>query len=378
VDDIAALVNISRLAGERFDLVQAGGGNSSVKIDGEHIYVKASGLALSDVSSSDFCLLRYPSLIDFVESASAAAPSAPGSFDYAALAELDKLANAAVEGAQENSKRPSIEALLHCLLGKFTLHTHPIAVAALVCRSNWRDLVRREWPLALLVSYRTPGAALALELAGELKKSGWRPGDELIVFLENHGLIVAAATASAVLAITDKVTARVESLLAEDGPPLDLNRYRLTSSLSALLNQVCQTQLVSYLSDDSVLHGAVEAALPLVLARPATPDQLVYCGVVPLALEGSSESGKIDLLSETNKVEQYLRAHGQPPKVVLLDGKHLLFVGKSLRKCRDAEEVLRSHVLLQSGGTFDTMKYLDPAEVDYLSNWEAEKYRQSL
>ena len=43
--------NISRYSGERFDLVQAGGGNSSVKID-DWMFIKASGYNMTNV-----CLL---------------------------------------------------------------------------------------------------------------------------------------------------------------------------------------------------------------------------------------------------------------------------------------------------------------------------------
>ena len=45
------LLRMSRRAGERFDLVQAGGGNTSAKLSDGKMLVKASGLRLSDLNS---------------------------------------------------------------------------------------------------------------------------------------------------------------------------------------------------------------------------------------------------------------------------------------------------------------------------------------
>lgn len=375
VDDIASLIELSRLAGERFDLVQAGGGNSSVKADDERVYVKASGMALSDVSAqSDFCLLRYRPLLDFVAAEAANKTfSKSDDFSNSDIAALDARAGAAVAAAQLNDRRPSIEALLHCLLGKFTLHTHPIAVAAIVCRSGWREILAREFPAALPVSYRTPGAALALELAARLEQSSWRPGgaEPLIVFLENHGLIVAAASAAEVLETTDDVVGRLTSYISEHAQALDLSRYRLTNSVSRLLAGA-SSNYVCYLSDDNVLSSALSDNIDLVRALPATPDQLVYCGARPLELPGLDFGDQAVSL-----LHSYIDEHGQPPKVIIVAGRHLLFAAASLRKCRESEEVLRGHVMLQSAGG-DTMQYLSVAEVTYLNNWEAEKYRQSL
>ena len=50
MNEINELVEISKYAGERFDLVQAGGGNSSVKFENGEMIIKASGFLLSDVN----------------------------------------------------------------------------------------------------------------------------------------------------------------------------------------------------------------------------------------------------------------------------------------------------------------------------------------
>jgi hypothetical protein len=101
----------------------------------------------------------------------------------------------------------------------------------------------------------------------------------------------------------------------------------------------------------------------------------VYCGPEGLFLQNS------DMNAAKSSIENFLKATRHAPKVVLMpvDGKVRIFLlGKSLRKCKEMEDVLKSHVILQTSGKADTMQFLPQEEVDYLSNWEAEKYRQNL
>lgn len=372
--EIADLIEVSRFAGERFDLVQAGGGNTSVKLDDGRIFVKASGMALSEVGSeADFCLLQWPGLFEFMSSCATDAST------EVLEAQAKVAVAAAMSPVSSGSRRPSIEALLHCLLGKYTLHTHPIAVASLVCRSNWQkqvtDIFASAFPqyqdALFLVPYKTPGPALAVALHQQLKERNWQPATAdrasiAIVFLENHGLIVAGANKQVVMQVTNEVVDRLASELA-----FNLYRYKLVNFASALVNQVCGTKWLAYLSDDHILHDALQRNPAYLLASCATPDQLVYCGASGLALS------EFDSPEAVQSVAQYLEKFGHPPKVII-SGEHILLLGQSLRKCRESEEVLRSHVMLQLGGELETMNYLPQEEVDYLSNWEAEKYRQTL
>ena len=53
MNEIKDLVDISKYAGERFDLIQAGGGNSSVKLENGEMLIKASGFILSDMDENN-------------------------------------------------------------------------------------------------------------------------------------------------------------------------------------------------------------------------------------------------------------------------------------------------------------------------------------
>lgn len=59
---------ISKYADMREDLVQAGGGNSSLELDGERMLIKESGVQLADVTETDgFSVVNYPMVVAFTK-----------------------------------------------------------------------------------------------------------------------------------------------------------------------------------------------------------------------------------------------------------------------------------------------------------------------
>jgi rhamnose utilization protein RhaD (predicted bifunctional aldolase and dehydrogenase) len=365
VDEYEDLIALSRFAGERFDLVQAGGGNSSRRFADGRLHVKASGMSLAAVAgAADFCTVSWPPLLAFLD----AAEEADECGDIAAL---EAKANAVVSGAMLSGGRPSIETLLHCAMGDYTLHTHPIAVTALVCAANWEQRLSALFPDAFFVEYKTPGPALALALRRQLRARGWQAGDPARVFLQNHGLIVAAAQKETVIEITNDVVDRIATSLG-----LGLARYKLVNFTSSLINGVCGTDWVAYLSQDSDLLEAAAGIVDVFLASSLTPDQLVYCGPAGLHLNST------DVASATEAVRAYFHKYTLPPRVILVDDddgdRHVLIAGQNLSKCRDSEAVLKSTVLTLAAADYSSLQFLSAEEVQFLSNWEAEKYRQRL
>ncbi len=183
-------------------------------------------------------------------------------------------------------------------------------------------------------------------------------------------MIVAGNTISEVIALTNDVVEKVGKT-----QPTDLSRYKYVNTVSKLVNEVCGTEWLAYLSDDKLLNDAVYKSVDVIVERCATPDQLVYCGPAGLFLQSD------DIVSAKTSIAEFLRTTKHAPKIVLMPvaGQIQIFLlGKSLRKCKEMEDVLKSHVLLQISGDPFTMQFLPQSEVDYLSNWEAEKYRQNL
>jgi hypothetical protein len=130
------------------ELVQAGGGNISVKI-GTFSIIKTSGVALSDVTSTyGHTVVNHEALS---ESLSGEEPD---------------LTSFSLSG-----QKPSIEAYFHSFLKKYTVHIHPTVMLPYLCA-----------PCPGAIPYCKPGFELSKRI-----KAQW-DGDETI-YLQNHGVI---------------------------------------------------------------------------------------------------------------------------------------------------------------------------------------------
>lgn len=360
IDKVRELVSLCTFAGERFDLSQAGGGNASFLADGD-LWITASGWPLSDVKDeSAMCRLDHTAL-------SSAIDELLKKRDKVDKAELERLAGAAVKQCSKSPGiRPSIETLMHALMGPYTLHTHPIAVTALLCRKNWREAIKSLFPEAILVRYETPGVRLALSLAEHLGRGSEHstsPVSAKMVFLENHGLIVSGDSEEEVARVTDEVVLDVANHLG-----LDLSRYKLTNHLTNLLRAITDEPLCSYYCEDKILLDVLKKSEDLVMERPSWPDQLVYCGQAGVRL---SSFGNKRTLTDFNA------KYGRLPKIVVVD-EHLFLVDNSIKNCRRMEEVLKAHVMMLANADMDDVQFLSNDEQEYLLNWEAEKARQRM
>ena len=118
---IGVVCGFFRQLGARADYVQGGGGNTSVKLAGGLMAIKASGFCLSDIKpdkayavlNSDalrvFYLDTNPNALDDVEAAGSSAAKA-----------------AVYEVAGVETLRPSVEAGFHSILDLFVSHTHSV------------------------------------------------------------------------------------------------------------------------------------------------------------------------------------------------------------------------------------------------------------
>lgn len=347
--DTEGLLELSHFAGMRFDLVQAGGGNSSVKLNQTEMLIKASGYHLSEVNEDDgFVSVIYPDVNNILRRRDS-------------LEKLDKRAREK-KAAQEvslaltthsSNLRVSIEVFLHSALRKYVLHTHPLAVNAIACQRSWKNQLEVIFPDALFVPYATPGIDLGLVLSDMLRCCEEIPK---VIFLQNHGLIVNSDDIEEVKNLTDKVTASCEIVCG-----LDFEHYRATTSIAAFLESGC----VVYCSDDHTLHSCVKGDKHILRSAPIFPDSVVFCGLYPLILKN---------LESKKPLEEYLNKFNETPKVIYINDR-FYFIAKNIRKAKDIEEVFKAHLFLVSSIKPNERLVLEGAELAYLSNWEAERYR---
>ncbi len=153
-------IDYSKKIGSDFMLCQGPGGNTSYK-SGEEIYIKKSGLHLSNTSEETFQRINYSEILDFYQN---------------------------TKNDQEKfNEQLSIETPLHVLSSaRYVFHYHSIAsiiCSAILERNSLNKLLEKKEILP--ISYIRPGLNLALEIQ---KRNQSKKHSSF--FLYNHGMVV--------------------------------------------------------------------------------------------------------------------------------------------------------------------------------------------
>ena len=313
MDNLSALARVSAELGGNRLLIQAAGGNTSVKVDGA-LWVKASGRWLAKALDEPiFAALDLPRLTDAMARGDPACET------------CDAFVRADLSGP---GLRPSVETTLHAgLPQRFVLHVHCVETIA---NAVLEDGAARVAPLLdglkwAWVPYTRPGFPLFRTIT---------PGADVYVFA-NHGLVVAADTLEAAVA-----------LLATVG-------RRLARPIQAAPTRPARgVERVGYRFADApalTAHGARFAA-----AGTLYPDHLVFLG---------SGAAHIDSVVGSPPV---IVAPGFPPLV----REDLAPAPLALAQC-----------LGDVAARFapdDRLRYFTAQQEYELTHWDAEIYRHSL
>lgn len=341
------LVKISRYAGMREDLVQAGGGNTSVKISDDRMLIKASGYQLADITEEKgYAVVNYKVIKDFFDEKNLD--------DIAKDDEKKLLQKAFIEG-----EKPSIETFLHSITGKVTLHTHSVVVNMLAGRKKGMEELKALFPNALIVGYATPGIELAREYFRAYKNSD---GNASVIFLKNHGLIVSGDTYEEVRDLTESTISRIAECLK-----INNGKYRNISAIyDALREAGVQDRLVCLVKDCNV-YDAYKRNGNRAWNIAFCPDALVYCGKKILELQ--------DDFSAEN-IREFVGNYGLPA-VILYKG-YFYTVAVSVKKAKEVESLLSFTAEVVLNNIDKEIELLSEEEQNFLLNWDAEKYRQNM
>jgi rhamnose utilization protein RhaD (predicted bifunctional aldolase and dehydrogenase) len=322
--EIEDLKTLSARVGADPLLVQAAGGNTSLKDNGV-IWIKASGTWLRDARARDI----------FVPVAHAALMKA--------LAEDDPRCESCIDFVRSDlnagTLRPSIETTVHALMPqRVVVHVHCVNTIAWAIRSDGEARLAeklKEFNWAF-VPYARPGLPLARAIASRLK-----PGVDVLV-LGNHGLVVAAQGVAAAEALLEKVVAVLKRPVRETKLP----------DLAALWKRAEGTDYVP--ANDPETHALAMDELALARGAHAVfyPDHVVFLGT--------------DVSTSL--------AEGGP--LIALPGEGVLIA----RDAKPAIEPMGRCLadVMRRVEPDDPLVALTADDIDRLVNWDAEKYRQTL
>lgn len=338
-DFLKALADLSARLGAEIALVQAAGGNTSLKT-ADTVWIKASGTWLAEA-------LTRPIFVPLDRQALAVAVNGPpGDID------------AGVERARrgEGGLLPSIETSLHALMPhRVVVHVHGVNTLAHAMLRDGRE--RAAARLAGLpftwVPYIRPGAPLTVLVREALARA---PADILI--LENHGPVVGADTEAA----AEQLMREVEARLALPPRPVPTPDLAQLAGLAA----ACGLQLPR----GAEAHAAALDPHALALATRGAfyPDHVVFLGRSPQhAVEAADLSDWLGARRSRGEAD---------PSFVLVPGLGVL----ARRDLSDGgHELLRClGLVLPRVPAEAAAKTLTAADENDLLDWDAEKYRQSL
>lgn len=184
--DLIRLAEISRQLGQNKAFVQGGGGNTSVKDSNGKMWIKASGVELANVQAQDgFVCVDYTSICQKLATCENEA-------EYTSLIVSSIQSN----GKEMKPLRPSIETGFHALLGPSVLHSHSVIANLLTCSHEGAAIYSNLLPEAIWVDYASPGLPVTHSVMHNIQPE--RSHEQVAIFLlQNHGIIVAAATPDA-------------------------------------------------------------------------------------------------------------------------------------------------------------------------------------
>jgi rhamnose utilization protein RhaD (predicted bifunctional aldolase and dehydrogenase) len=338
--EFAALRALSARVGADPLLVQAAGGNTSLKDDGV-LWIKASGTWLMHAGRDDiFVPVKMPPLRQAVADLDPAAEKA----EAFVVADLNPL-----------GLRPSIETTVHALMPqRVVVHVHCVETISLAVRSDAETVVGErlrglDW---VFVPYCRPGLPLARAIAE-------RRGPETnVLVLGNHGLVVAADT----VAETEDLLARVCDLLARTPRPAP------QADTDALLRLATGSNYRLPVSPEAHAAASDPASCQIAAGGTLYPDHVIFLG------DGSVVAAP----GETAQaVVHRLAAEGRDaPMSILFPGKGVL-----MRNDANAGAEALARCLADVTARIDehaSLHYLAAADAHQLLNWDAEKYRQEL
>lgn len=335
--EFQALRAFSARIGADTSLIQAAGGNTSVK-DATTMWIKASGTQLKESLAKDiFVPVDWRGIADAVTDDPARADQ-PDQFQRA------------------KGLRPSIETCLHAVLPQpVVIHVHCVNTIALAVRSDAEERIAErlqglDWAL---VPYVKPGARLAAEVKASAGK------DTNVFVLCNHGLLLAEDTVAGAERLLRALVARLRS---EPDVPQDADMATAARLLeSAAYEAVSEAHLLHHLARDP-------ERIALATGGGLYPDQVLFCGPrVTVLLPDETVDDLVARVSAT----------GNPrPVVILVPGKGAL-IARDASATELAMALSVGDVMMRVPRDA-AMTYISDEESAALLNWDAEKYRFSL
>lgn len=372
------IVDVSRRYGSDGRYVLAGGGNTSFK-DRNSLYVKASGTTLAGLTEDGLVKMDRSRLAGIWERQYSSDPDER---------EREALADLMAARAEGETKRPSVETLLHDLLDKsHVVHLHPSLVNGLTCARRGEEIARELFGETMLwIPVVNPGYVLAKHIRDAIGQVVSRGGDSpQILLLENHGIFVADDSVDEIVRIYDHVMTSLAGRVTRE--PSRASNRPAASELSAGTAADIEKVLGRQLGAESIAMEGIAGpeALRVTSSEDSfeplrsfgyTPDHLVYCKAAPIWIPAGKESDSGYLEEAVTRFrEQYKAA----PRLFAVEGKGAIAAADTTSVAESAAALFEDLLTVVGyAESFGGPRLMPKDKIDFILNWEVESYRAKV
>ena len=381
----ADCVYASRLLGRETQLVQHGGGNTSVKLlaktfDETHIdamFVKASGYNLEQITAEGFVGVNQ-SVLDKLKT-------------HTNMSD-EFLINALGQSRLSfSSPNPSVETLVHSFIpARYVFHTHPVAILALTNQKNGSELIQKATGgKTIVIPYVMSGFPLALQISRSLKHNK----DNNTIVVLKHGVFTFGDTAQDAYDSMIRVVTNSEKFIRSTRKKLKTNPRKPSFKLEnlapvlrgALISSSATEQryILSFRNSPVIKNFLGFGNLSrLVKCGPVTPDHAIW--TKPKALFLPSNCNSIEIVRAVKNYkrdyERYFEKNNRRysgkkvmrdslPRVIFVDGLGVFGVGESLEKAHIVSELAETFAAValksESLGFYAPASLRDIFDIEY-------------
>jgi NAD(P)-dependent dehydrogenase (short-subunit alcohol dehydrogenase family)/ribulose-5-phosphate 4-epimerase/fuculose-1-phosphate aldolase len=262
------------------------------------------------------------------------------------------------------------------------VHLHPTAVNGLMCAQNVEfDLNKLFGDKVLYIPYTDPGYVLFKKVEDSIESHRDQFGEEpAVIWLQNHGIFVAADSIEEIKTLYSSILDTLEKAVAEPVPTAARATCSCTEQTVPGIRQMVSTDGLKTLKvrkNALVKHFYDSAENYAKIARPFTPDAIVYCKSNYIFLD-SEEPAEV-LQQAAQQIPAFKAKFGYLPKVILIKGIGIVAVGDNAAQCDIIldvfEDAMKIAFLAESFGGPHPMTQ---EQIDFIDNWEVENYRRSV
>jgi rhamnose utilization protein RhaD (predicted bifunctional aldolase and dehydrogenase)/NAD(P)-dependent dehydrogenase (short-subunit alcohol dehydrogenase family) len=396
--DFALRIYSTQLLGSEPDLVQHGGGNTSVKLStadlfGEEIealHVKASGADMAAIEPTGFAAVRLAWLRRLRTRTMLSEP------DMARLLRASLI--------DPHGPNPSVEVLLHAFLPhKFVDHTHASVVLSLTDQPRGRALCAEVYGERIgFVPYAMPGLSLASIASGVYSKQPHIEG----LILEKHGIFTFGETARESYERMIELVTRAEEHVSKHRPASFVSTalphaiapgtavaptLRGACSRNSCRSSSWQRRILAFRTDPKILNFVNGAELtrygqagvvtpdhvlrtknwPLILQPPEDGNLAQFKTVADAAVAGFVTKYENYFARQNARVADAKKMLDPLPRVALLPGVGLFGIGRNKTDAAIAADIASSAIgtitNAEAIGRFESISEAEAFDMEYWS-----------